>query len=309
MPTLKSYTSKGANTREFLAQMLGLYRWYLGNVPTMAAADIAYVREMEARVARRYNREIRALDLLEIGPGQFLSQAVYFARSNRVTAIDLDVIPVGFDPGPYLRMLGINGLRRTIKTLARKAAGIDWRYASEVKRQLNMEKLPTVTLQQMDICRTTFADESFDFAYSRSVFHHLPDPEAAMDEIARLLRPRGIAYVALHLYSSPTGSLNPSVLNGNIEELGRWAHLRPQLQDTVRPTVHLNGLRLREWRRLFAKHWPGCEAETTASPNEALEATARLLQSQGELRGYTMEELLHHELVVMWQKNLENDRG
>src|SRR3954463_14876932 len=43
--------------------------------------------------------------VLEIGPGQFPRQLAYFAAKNDATAIDLDVIPNGFDPRAYLRLL------------------------------------------------------------------------------------------------------------------------------------------------------------------------------------------------------------
>ena len=55
-------------------------------------------------------------------------------------------------------------------------------------------------LQRVDICRLPFADGEFDAAWSAHVLYHIDNPEGqakALDEIARVLRPGGIAI--LHL--------------------------------------------------------------------------------------------------------------
>jgi ubiquinone/menaquinone biosynthesis C-methylase UbiE len=47
-----------------------------------------------------------------------------------------------------------------------------------------------------------FPDESFDAAYSFGVLHHTPDISRAVEEVRRVLRPGGTAYVMLyHKYS------------------------------------------------------------------------------------------------------------
>jgi ubiquinone/menaquinone biosynthesis C-methylase UbiE/uncharacterized protein YbaR (Trm112 family) len=52
-----------------------------------------------------------------------------------------------------------------------------------------------IHLVQADACRLPFADDSFDLVFARGLLHHLPDPEAGAREMARVLRPGGVALV------------------------------------------------------------------------------------------------------------------
>ena len=68
-----------------------------------------------------------------------------------------------------------------------------------------------------------YPDGSFDLVYSHSVFEHLKNPERAIAEIDRLLRPGKYVYITVSpLYFSPRGShVNVPV------SLARWEHLDP----------------------------------------------------------------------------------
>jgi ubiquinone/menaquinone biosynthesis C-methylase UbiE len=56
--------------------------------------------------------------------------------------------------------------------------------------------------------RLQAGDESFDFVFSWSAFHHLEDPQRAIVEIKRILRPKGTLMIQLYpFFSSPHGSL------------------------------------------------------------------------------------------------------
>ncbi|MCA9690443.1 MAG: class I SAM-dependent methyltransferase [Myxococcales bacterium] len=50
-----------------------------------------------------------------------------------------------------------------------------------------------------------FADASFDIVYSWGVLHHSPDTAKAIDEVRRVLRPGGVARLALYHTRSLTG--------------------------------------------------------------------------------------------------------
>lgn len=84
------------------------------------AVALERIHRDEQRIARCLGKPVRQLDILEIGGGQQMERARYFGIHNQVTAIDLDVIPCGFDLGSYLRMFQENGFGRLAKTVGRK---------------------------------------------------------------------------------------------------------------------------------------------------------------------------------------------
>jgi ubiquinone/menaquinone biosynthesis C-methylase UbiE/uncharacterized protein YbaR (Trm112 family) len=52
-----------------------------------------------------------------------------------------------------------------------------------------------IHLVQADACRLPFEEDSFDVVFARGLLHHLPDPGAGAQEMARVLRPGGVALV------------------------------------------------------------------------------------------------------------------
>lgn len=58
--------------------------------------------------------------------------------------------------------------------------------------------LPRAHVVQADLCRLPFAEETFDFAYSYGVLHHLGAPERGLREIVRAVKPG--AQVTAYLY-------------------------------------------------------------------------------------------------------------
>jgi 2-polyprenyl-3-methyl-5-hydroxy-6-metoxy-1,4-benzoquinol methylase len=77
---------------------------------------------------------------------------------------------------------------------------IDLGSAVEVARR-NTEAAGKVQVVQADLHRPPFAPESFDFIYSLGVLHHLPDPEAAFQNLLRYLKPAG--QIQIYLYWKP----------------------------------------------------------------------------------------------------------
>jgi SAM-dependent methyltransferase len=298
---IRSYTSGDSSVSAFLRELRSLYR-YSQQASERARESMEDMRLREAIVNQHLGLELRGLDILEIGPGQFQAQMKYLSAKNRVVGIDLDVITQSISPLNYLRMLRTNGLRRAAKTLGRKLLGVDRKFASELQRQIGVSRLPVAKVIQMDAGRMSFANESFDFVYARSVFHHLPDPGAALDGIVRVLRPGGAAYILLHLYTSQTGCLDPRVYTDRRHEVQGWPHLRPELRTTLDgQSTYVNKLRLQEWRELFNSKMPKAKQFMSKAGEQAVEL-ARTLHNQGILVDYSMEELTTHDLAVLWQK-------
>ena len=84
-----------------------------------------------------------------------------------------------------------------------KAYGIDFtpRAARHATRRAVLGGFrPAVSVADGE--RLPFADASFDIVYSWGVAHHSPDTKRFFDEAARVLRPGGIARIAIYHYPS-----------------------------------------------------------------------------------------------------------
>ncbi len=302
MGELKSYSSERTSLLALMREAWGLYRLHSQSTAERVLASIGDARQAERIVTDRLGLNLRDLDVLDIGPGQFLSHMIYFSVRNRVVGVDLDVIAQGFRPLDYAKMVQINGLRRAAKTITRKCFGVDRRFAWELRRQLGLGSTPRLNVLQMDAGAMSFPAASFDFVYSRAVFHHLPDPRLAIDGVVRVLRPGGASYIALHPYTSETGCLDPRIYSNQRDEIRGWPHLRPSLRSTVDSSnTYVNKLRLSEWRALFAARMPGVQFVLTQSEESSIER-AKILQRQGDLLDYSLEELCCGQFAALWRK-------
>lgn len=91
--------------------------------------------------------------------------------------------------------------------------------------------LPQVECVEADVEHLPFADDTFDLTVSFTGLHCFPRPEAAVAEIARVLKPggvltgsallndTGVQYAPLRIVGRAGGLLGPS---GTRLELGRW---------------------------------------------------------------------------------------
>ncbi|HEY2638308.1 MAG TPA: hypothetical protein VGI66_00285, partial [Streptosporangiaceae bacterium] len=129
------------------------------NVPGQARQMLAEVESSQSEMEHALGDRLQDKDILIIGPGQQLVEMSFFARHNRVTGIDLDVISQHPPVREYLRMFRRNGSIRTLKTMGRKAMGYDRSLRREVERQgLPMDDDPTIVT--MDAAAMTFPDGS-----------------------------------------------------------------------------------------------------------------------------------------------------
>jgi len=298
---LKSYTSLRSGLQSRLVDVAGGIRNSLQDPGPRVAVMIERLAAVESTVAELLGHPLAGCHILEIGPGQLFPQMIYFSRRNRVTGIDLDVLAHGFRPGPYWQMLRCNGPMRLVKTLARKTLRYDARYQRLLARWLGMNKLPSLQCLQMDATEMRFREESFDAVFSFSVFEHLPDPAKALDEIRRVLRPGGVAYISIHLYTSDNGCHDPRLYGTGRAGLPLWPHLRPAHQHRVRPNAYLNKIRLPQWRDIFQAHMPGARFISHIYDEDKARAAAQTIKQNGELIEYADEELITTDFAAAWK--------
>lgn len=73
-------------------------------------------------------------------------------------------------------------------------------YVDEAKEYLNLNIIPSFS--KGDALGLNFGEEEFDFVYSMGVIHHTPNPQQAIDEVFRVLKPGGKAKIFLYRRNS-----------------------------------------------------------------------------------------------------------
>ena len=107
-----------------------------------------------------------------------------------------------------------------------------------------------------DIHELPFANDSFDFAYSRALLEHVRDPETACNELARIAK-RGLLVVPSRLWEIMGGSKSHLWLirkNGNELVFERKTGFHEELNSQI-PEEIRNSRKYEELFRLFQSHF------------------------------------------------------
>jgi SAM-dependent methyltransferase len=227
-----------------------------------------------------------------------------------------DIAPY-FSPERRLRILDVaNGRLRPQYTLLRAAGhdvyGVDFvnrprqtktDLAYQVARRVYSWRLGLDaayadgrTLICSDVGRLPFPDRSFDLATSVAAFEHFLDVPSVVAELHRVLRPGGIAWIAIHLFSSPSGGHNLSFTEFPLRTLPPgvepWDHLRSR---TLPFSVPLNEWRKEQYLQSFGRHFD--ILKTYCAMREGQDWLTPEVRDQ--LPGYTDDELTCAALVVV----------
>ena len=260
-----SYSSAIHGPRALARQAVNLVRGHTRDVGGTVATHVARLGEIERVVREHTGLQLSGLDVLDVGAGQRLIQLAYFSRRNRVTGIDRDVIVQGFEPLGYWRMLRTNGALRVAKTIARKAAP----HRRPVPRRSRAtgwtRALPPPPPGPHDGRRgDAVRGLVLRFVYSLTVLQHLEQPEQALEEIVRVMRPGAVVYVDLMPYTGRTGSLDIRVIGGGGGEPPAGERLRrePRRADRFdrrrrRCRLPFGGAPERTGVRVALVRWPG----------------------------------------------------
>jgi SAM-dependent methyltransferase len=296
-----SYSSSTTGLSNRLNELRQLVR--IARRPPESGVDwvIKLYEATKARISEASGTPVENMKGLDIGPGQQLGCLKCFSLRNDVVGIDTDVIAQGYNPLDYVRMLQHNSAMRTAKTLARKVMGVDARFTSALAERFGVARFPQLRVLRMSATQMTFPDETFDFVYTHSVFEHIDDPEAALREVRRVLKPGGVAYISIHIFTSHSGSHDPKILADGAPIAPLWPHLRPALADSIRPNTYLNRVLIREWRAMFDRVMPGTTFVNDRQDHEIGDGL-RVLREQGELADYSDEELMTVNFIGTWRK-------
>jgi len=273
-------------------------------IERQVATFASRLRRDEERMAAMLGRPVRGLEMLEVGAGQQCERARYFGQCNAVTAVDLDWIPRGSGIGDYLLMLRRNGIGRLIKTAGRRMLLIDRTRRNAWARAVGSRDFRDPIMMQGDVCSDPLPQGMFDLVMSWSVFEHLSDPVAAMRNAWHALRPGGVFYVGIHLYTATNGHHDFRYSASGDDGLPAWAHLRSRTRQLVRPSAYLNEWRLDDWRRLFAEYPAVREYLEDYGQSEHLK-TLLTPELRAELQHYDDQELVTVDAFFVGKKPVE----
>jgi SAM-dependent methyltransferase len=293
-PPAYSYTNRKLGILRRISEAISLISLYRGDISAQVREHLSRMNAARAAIEAALGEALSGKDILEIGPGQQLRQTRYFAADNNVVAIDLDEVIEGFNLAALVRALRVNGPVRFSKTLARKALGIDRRFVAELAKQLPATRAGRPKVMRRDASATGLGSRSFDCVMSFSVFEHLPDPQAVLHEIVRLLRPGGVSHHIVHIYTSDSGAHDVRTFKRSRAAFPYWCHLQPE-------KAHPLG----QWIALFEHCCPDADIRCFRDSDPQMLAALSQLRAQGLLADYSDQELLTSALQVTWKKPRE----
>jgi SAM-dependent methyltransferase len=243
--------------------------------------------------------------VLDVGCGSNAPMTLMLHSSGvQVTGVDGYVgyrWGLGFQPGRYARYLREAGAAKTL----RKAAGeivYDRHYYKTLSKTLGFPLTEQgLDLRVMRVEALQVPDASVDVIHSNATWEHVADVDSANRELARVLRPGGVAYIEIHLFPSLSGGHDlPWIVPGRIDLGGitPWGHLRHPA--TWVPPVFLNRFRERDYRRSFEAVRELDILDWKTEFTEAHElVTPELL---ADLPDYSAEELTKRSIIVVLRR-------
>ncbi len=269
-----------------------------------ARNDVSNFQKMFATLEQKgltLDANSKALDI-GCGANAPMSLLLHAAGIN-VTGLDQYVghrWGLGFRPSRYLQYVQEVGLFKT----ARKMIG-ELVYNRHYYNALGRFSGLTLTESGLNLIKHNASelpidDASMDFVHSNAVWEHIDKVELAIREVARVLKPGGVAYIEIHLFPSLSGGHDlPWVVPGRTEMGGiqPWRHLRdPNWQEPV----YLNRLREHQYRELF----DGVEQLKTLDWQVEFTEGEELLTQEilDELSDYSREELTRRSIIVLLRK-------
>jgi ubiquinone/menaquinone biosynthesis C-methylase UbiE len=270
-----------------------------GNEEKDAVLRINLSNTARQQLKEAFNVEWHNCKLLDVGCGQLLRHALIFGIDNEVVGIDVELpfkYPYVFD---FFKIISRCGTKRAVKTAVRQVLGIDRRFRRSLTRHLGVMKLPDIEMHLMDAMQLEFEDNSFDGAYSFSVFQYITDPALAAEQIYRVLKPGGAVYIQLHLYTSMGGSDHP-LLRANPGKYPPWGHLRPSTPYYLKHGLNVNCWRLAQYKEMLESIF---EHVCYVNENGEQQAQKFLTPSiRAELAEYSEEELLTSTFTALCRK-------
>ena len=279
-----------------------LFDYHFGQTEELARHDFDVYREITTVTAGYLAADNESsIRVLDIGCGQRYPNTLLFANEKNREAYGIDTDVVGPGIAKYIRMIGRNGLERSVKSALRELL-FDRSYYKALNKYsgktLHKNKL---TINNAEAGNLPFQNNFFDLVVSNAVFEHIEDVPSALKEINRICKPDAVYYIVIHLYCSLSGGHNM-----------RWAFPEKSIPDDVPPWDHLRGnefpthiylnkLQETEYRAIFEQYTE--ILEWNDGPNEGEELLTPDIAL--ELSEYSREELLKRYVTVICRPKID----
>jgi ubiquinone/menaquinone biosynthesis C-methylase UbiE len=253
-------------------------------------------------IKKNIERNIKGMKILEIGCGRTAVQTALFkADGANIIGVDMEVPTYKMNIKNFIVVLKTNGFERALKSLFRHIL-FDKRFFHNITAKYG-KRLP---LEKLDICvmnatNLAFDDSIFDFIFSVWTFEHIDDVHKALVEVNRVLKPSGIAYIAIHLFPSLSGGhhmdwIYPDKLPS--AKVPPWDHC---LDNKYPVNTYLNKLCLRDYRKMFRECLDVIDEVLTHEGEKYL--TPELERKLNE-RGYSREDLISRTVTFLCRKKV-----
>jgi SAM-dependent methyltransferase len=264
-PNLKTMAITGS---EYLR-----YGWQLIN-GSRIQGEIQISHERQRDIAA-YLDDYREAKILDLGNGSLRPQYTILEKERR------NVFGIDLVNRPTINWLGLS--YKIARSIMR------WKLGLSLK---DGEK----RLICGDVTHLPFPDETFDLVTSVAAFEHFLHVPSVLAEVARILKPSGLVYARIHLFTCPSGGHNVRVAEVPLRRLPNgveaWDHLRKR---RLPMDVPLNEWRQEQYLEAFARHFDIVNHYCAMREGEHLLTP----DIENELSAYTREELTCGAYVIV----------
>lgn len=265
------------------------------------------VDEYRREFAGHTGKRLEDCRVLEIGFGQRPWVVWWLANLGiDIIGVDLDRPILSGGLGEFRAIARANGVGRAVKSFLRFHL-FDRRERRALARAIEAETgrrftMPVDRLRVSDAASEAFwrGLQPLDFIYSDDVFEHVPAEalERIVNAMAQKLKPEGLAFVRITVFTGITGSHLPEWYGYTLAEprarrAEPWEHLR---QDRFRADTYLNRLGRKAYRELMARYFDIVEERVCHPDLGRAFLTAALRE---ELKDYDEEELFSNEVLFL----------
>jgi SAM-dependent methyltransferase len=247
-------------------------------------------------ILHTYIGDIAGKVILDVGCGRLCGQALLFnSLGGKVTGIDTTDIVINKPRFiKYWRSLIRNGLEGFGRDVLYTLLGKNKAYYRRLRGLSGFELNPGVLdIRRMSVENMTFPASFFDIVISNNTFEHIANVSQAISEIHRVLKPGGITYIRIHLFTSLSGGHNLDLRDPY--KIPPWNHLRSK---HYTEPVYLNRLREHEYISLFKVRFEILDImDGVYWGKDLLTPSIR-----AELSDYSEEELLKMHITIVARK-------